>query len=387
MSPRGHARLGASKADIWLNCPGQPRLAATLPDPPPTAYAAEGTLAHALAEHCLNVGIHPSQVPELDGQSIAQEMTWHVAVYTDYVRQRCLELGAGAIGATAFLAVETPVDLTWLHPDCWGTLDAVIYQPFGRAVVVDLKYGAGVPVEVDDNPQLAFYALAPFHDYDCTEVEVVIVQPRCHHEAGPIRSRTYTHAELQQWAERFRAGAVACDAPDAPLTPGKHCDKWCKAAAICPALRERALASAQAEFGAVPPAPASLSPQQLADVLAKASLISAWADAVRAFAYDQALKGSPPPGYKLVAGRKGPRKWNDEAAAVEALQQRHVDPWERTVISPARAEKELGKVAAKDLEPLIVQAPGRVELVPEGDKRPAVSAGPQADFATPDYGF
>ena len=48
-SERAHSLLSASSAHIWINCPPSARLGEQFPDRP-TDAAAEGTLAHELAE-------------------------------------------------------------------------------------------------------------------------------------------------------------------------------------------------------------------------------------------------------------------------------------------------------------------------------------------------
>ncbi len=110
-------------------------------------------------------------------------------------------------------------------------------------------------------------------------------------------------------------------------------------------------------------------------------MIAAWTKAVRAFAHNEAVAGRPPAGYKLVTGRRGNRKWLDEDAAAAALGRDGVQPYVQDLISPAVAEKQLkafGKTLAADL---VTQAPGSPELVPEGDKRPAIACGPESVFS------
>jgi hypothetical protein len=86
--------------------------------------------------------------------------------------------------------------------EVYGTADAIVWQPAKKRLhVVDLKYGAGVAVNVIGNLQLKIYALAALltMNYDAQEVVVTIVQPRCPHPDGPIRSATYDAVDLLEF--------------------------------------------------------------------------------------------------------------------------------------------------------------------------------------------
>lgn len=51
-----HSRFGGSSASRWMACPGSVVLCDQMPKQETSVWAAEGTLAHALAEHCLTNG-------------------------------------------------------------------------------------------------------------------------------------------------------------------------------------------------------------------------------------------------------------------------------------------------------------------------------------------
>src|SRR3546814_16725691 len=78
-------------------------------------------------------------------------------------------------------------------------------------------------------------------------VERVIVQPRAPHRDGPVRRWETTGMELLDWAVELVDAAKRTARPDAPLNPGEWC-KFCPAAPTCPALRQKALDVAKAEF-------------------------------------------------------------------------------------------------------------------------------------------
>ncbi len=379
-----HSRLGMSSAYRWLHCAGSPREIAKLPPQSAGPAAASGTDQHSMGETCLKRGIDTKGfIGGYVGETrITAEIADAVQTYVTAVRDFVTQMGEGAE-----LHVESRANLTWLHPDLWGTMDAMVTLPFHHAIVVDYKSG-GQPVEADCDQGIG-YSLFPWHEYDCETVTFVIVQPNAAHSDGPVRAKTYTRSELEFQAARFKAGAEATDKPDAPLIAGPWCKKsYCPMQATCPALHQRALAVAVETFKPVsaepikPPAPETLTPEALRKVLDNAEILEGWIRAVWVYALDQAQRGAPPQGWKLVQGRKGARKWDRPEVAAEIIEKAGKDPYEpREVISPAAAEKMLGKPTfATLLELAVKQADGKPELVPETDKRPALAAGPEAVF-------
>lgn len=172
-----HAKLSPSAAERWMTCPGSIVLSDGMPQRT-SAFAEEGTLAHEIAEKILN-GWEP--------EGVDAEMLENVRVYTDYVQTLAVE---------NTLHVETRVKC---FPDLWGTADAVVWMPRRFELhVIDLKYGAGVPVEVANNLQLKIYALASMKTFGMAAqtVTTTIVQPRCPHPDGPVRSFTYDTIDL-----------------------------------------------------------------------------------------------------------------------------------------------------------------------------------------------
>ena len=259
-----------------------------------------------LAEICLDEEVDALALigQELNGHTVDAEMADGVQVYLDAVRA---ELEPGDL-----LLVEQHFSLDRLHPpgEMFGTADAVIYKPaLRRLVVFDLKYGAGVPVEAEGNPQARYYGLGAcmaLADRPVTEVEIIIVQPRAPHPAGPVRRETISAFDLLEWSADLVEAAERTFDPEAALVPGAWC-QFCPAAGICPALRERALATAQIEFAAAPlpspPDPACLSADQVGRLLTAADLVELWIRALRAHAHAELEAGRTIPGWKLVPKR------------------------------------------------------------------------------------
>lgn len=378
-SNRAHATLGASSASRWIACPGSVRLSEGIPNQT-SPYAKEGTVAHELAERALRNNARATDFigEEIDEIEITEEMAEAVQIYVDAVR----EAAEGNL-----LVIEQRFSLEDLNPPVpmFGTADAVIWDEKNSLLtVMDLKFGAGVPVKVSNSPQLSYYALgamlamAKEHKVFPTKIRMVIVQPRYHHEDGFIRSFEIDSYSLRmEWAESLLEAAHLTLAPDAPLVSGEHC-RFCPAQAKCPLIHQQAVALAQSEFddSFSPPNPETLDEEQLSGILNKAGEFVAWINAVKSYAQHKLENGGAIPGFKLVA-RRATRSWIDPDDAEEILQNLGVDPndmYIRKLISPAQAEAVLGKrKAVKDkLAPMIQSISSGNTIAPLTDRRPAV---------------
>lgn len=362
-----HSKIGASSMYRWSQCPGSVRLSEGI-ESKSSKYAEEGTQAHAMAEEILRGGT----VAGLTGEQL--EMRENVNTYVNYVRSLCS-------GDFDVLWVEHKFDLSSVYPGLFGTADAVAWEPFGKHLhVIDLKYGAGKPVEVKDNPQLRYYALGALWTLKlpAKEITITVVQPRCPHPDGPIRSETINAVDLIDWAADLVAYAKATEDPNAPLKAGDHCH-WCPAAGICPKLREDALAVAQREFRP----DTSYDPALLADTLSKLGILEAFIKGVREFAYGEAEHGRCPPGWKLVE-KRATRKWRDpdEAAATIDGLGLGIECYEAPKVkSVAQLEKALPKEHRGILKDLATQESSGFTLAPEDDRREAVRKDAAAEFS------
>ena len=283
------------------------------------------------------------------------------------------------------LKVEEPLThLKKFDKEFGGTADAVIVDPDGCCYLIDFKYGAGTLVEADCD-QMKFYALGLW-PYKPEEVTCVVVQPRAVHPSGHrIRHHTWTRLELKDFSQHCRIRAEATRAEDRQPTAGDWC-AWCPRAS-CPALAERALSVAQTDFDELeagsfqPPSIPDMTPEQMALILQHGDTLAAWLKKAKQYASDQAQKGVHIPGWKVVEGRKGNRTWTDELEAAAELDAQGIDPWQPPKIrSPADVEKEIGKKTFQEKITTTTRAPGKPQLAPESDKRPAIECGPQADF-------
>src|SRR5690606_33442378 len=277
---RKHAILSASGAHRWLNCPLSARLEEHFPDEPST-YAEEVTKAHKLAE-----GILLDKIDE----PAPDEMFEHVSRYVEVVLEK-LTPGAD-------LYVEQRLDFSPWVPEGFGTGDAVIVSD--EAIeIVDLKYGKGVKVDAEENPQLRLYALGAYNQfgmiYNFDRVRMTIVQPRLDH----VSTEKLSLKELLQWGEEIKPIAQKAFKGEGEFNPGPHC-RFCRARRSCRARAEAILQMARYEFRK----PELLSDEEVAEILAQAEELAAWAKDVKDFALSHAyLHGVKIPGFKVVEGR------------------------------------------------------------------------------------
>jgi hypothetical protein len=202
------------------------------------------------------------------------------------------------------------------------------------------------------------------------------VQPRISGEQ--IKSWNTTVERLAEFEDEFREAARLASTPDAPLVTGQHC-QFCPAAGFCPALRRKSLDIAMIEFEddmAVMPRVEKMTPAALGRAMMEIEVVEAWCSSVREHALMSALDGNMPEGFKLVS-KKTNRRWVDEDKAAGALRSLYeledAAIYVRKLVSPAQAEKLVGKSSAKSLESLTTRPPGGATLAPLSDKRKAIT--------------
>lgn len=389
-----------------MNCAASVRLSEGFPNTT-SIYAAEGTAAHTLCDHCLRneadpatfidewIDIQEGAIVSLDAPPedkmrfflVTEEMADAVERYVAHVR--------GLIGPECTLAVEERVSMEHVHPAIFGTADATVLDPVARHLhVVDFKYGSGVAVDADENPQLMLYAAGAARRHHNAQIEsltVWVVQPRAPHAEGAVRSYDFDLLELFEFENELADLAKRTEDPSAEPIAGSWC-RWCPAFPVCPAAREKAISVAANEFGAIDmehlPAPESMAPEHIGRVLKEADQIGNWVKAVQEHAHAQACNGNMPAGFKLVA-KRAVRRWKDEDEAVNQLLYMGLDAndgiyTEPKLKSPAQLEKLFpGKnkdERQKAMGDLVVKQSSGTNLVPSTDPRPAVTVGADADF-------
>lgn len=355
-----------------MNCPGSVRLQPA--ERKPSRAAAEGTFAHDIAALTLTKGTPSARTyigfaGTVEGFDFIcdEEMADAIDVYVAAVR------GWSGVAAETLVEVKLTKKLRTIDPDLGGTGDYVAYRPADKHLLVaDFKYGAGTFVAEEDNRQLKIYALGALLTIGrpVEKVTVMIVQPR-YEGAEPVRAWTFEAFDLLEFQADLKAAATKTREKDAPAVAGTWCRKtFCAAARTCPATEAEQHALIARQFDAVVPYDADA----LAKALAMIPVVKERIKQIEEFAYAQATAGAKIPGYKLV-DKVARRQWTaDEATIAEWAEARGVEPYERSLKSPAQIEKGLQKNEKPQLAELCAAVSSGTTLVPEADRRPAVSA-------------
>lgn len=382
--------------------------------------AAEGTAAHHVASEALKSGNDTKgyagrrvvtndafetyftaeglSVPE--GSRVFEvddEMVQGVQAYLDRVRK---EAGGGEVMVERKVAFGHLIGLT---KEETGTLDAgllvtAVDDGVLELQVHDFKYGTGVKVFARENPQLLMYAAALYDEIGfmlgVARLRLFIHQPRLDH----LDEWVCTPRELQDFLLQAAKAVSLSLLPDPPRVPGDTQCKFCPGKAQCPEYRSLVLSTIYDGAPATPeefddrPVPVAkfIQPttnEWLSVAMNKVDLIEQWCRAVRAEVETRLVHGTPIKGWKLVQGRKGPRKWTDEADATKMLKSmrlKHDQMFEYKLISPTEAERlakaaALGKRQWDKLQSVITRSEGSASVAPEADPRAALTVAPTTD--------
>ena len=361
-----HAVLSASSSERWLNCPPSARLCEAYEDKG-SDYAAEGTDAHTLCEYRLKqaLGI-PAEDPIENLSWYNEEMEECAAGYAAYVVE-LLET-AKQTCSDPVVMIEQRVDFSRWVQEGFGTADCILIAD-GVLNIVDYKHGKGVEVSAEGNTQLSLYSLGALEIfdgiYDIDRVCVHIFQPR----KSNVVSSMMDKSDLYEWADtELTEKAQLAYEGQGSFSCGEWC-RFCKAKAECRERAEANLALARYEFQS----PALLDDEEIADILGKVDVLTAWASDVKEYALQQAVSGKEWTGWKLVEGRSN-RKYTSETAVAATVEGAGYDPYERKVLGVTAMQKLLGKTRFEELlAPYIEKPQGKPTLVPESDKRPAMN--------------
>lgn len=373
-----HALLSPSSSHRWMNCTPSAMLEAEFENKSSQA-AEEGTAAHAFCEHKLKKALRMrSKRPVSDYDS--DEMQEHTDAYVEFVLEQ-LEI-AKQTCKDPIILIEQKVDFSDYVPDGFGTADCLIVSD-DKLHIIDFKYGLGVLVEAEENPQMKCYALGALaiYDslYDIKEVSMSIFQPRREN----VSTWTIPVEELRTWAEEeLKPKAEMAIRGEGSFCAGEWC-QFCRAAVKCRARAEEKLKIAQEEFK-LPPL---LTDEEIEELLPILPDITKWANDIAAYALESAVHhGKEWNGYKVVEGRSN-RKYSDEDAVAKAAKEHgYTDIYKQSLINITEMQRLMGK---KDFEEIIggllIKPQGKPTLVPVTDKRqPMNVANVKDDFKMED---
>lgn len=379
--PDIHAKLSASGAKKWINCPGSIQLEENFEDKP-SQFAEEGTNAHTLGEAKIRLATKEYNRTKYHNAIRNLEITEDMEDYAESYKNYVIERYNSALQKTpdAILMLEQRLDFSKYVPDGFGTGDAVIIAE-GKLEIIDLKYGKGVEVSAVDNPQLRLYALGAYEAFDMLygfdTVEMTIYQPRLDN----ISSENISVTELLEWGESVKKAAqLANDDSVIKCVAGKHCDTgFCKARPVCRAYAEERQKMAVYDFKP----PAMLTVAEIADIIEQSASLEKWAKLVCDYALEQAYKhGVEYPGYKVVEGRSNRKYSKPDSEVAKILTDngyQESDILVHKLKGITDIEKLLGKKTfAEVLGSYVVKPPGKPTLVCSEDKRPAINSAMQA---------
>jgi hypothetical protein len=373
---RAHAMLSASASHRWLNCTPSAKMEDAF-DEETSSFAEEGTTAHEYAELLIQKALNAERPAALlVGIERIKASKWYDNEFESYVQDYvdyALDLMTHAknVDPNALCLTEQRLCFDWFVPEGFGTGDLTVYAN-RRAVILDLKFGKGVRVDADDNPQLKLYALGFLQEYyDVLEVDsftLIIHQPRLEH----VSVFEISTADLVKWAkEEVIPKAKAAMNGEGETRMGDWC-KFCKAKHHCNAMvKEFDVLGDIAEKH-----PNTTDMDVINRVLQNGANVEAFISHVKGIALQMALAGNPPDGFKAVEGtaRRSFKDVDEVAYMLDAAGFKEEDIYVRKLIPLTGVERLVGKKTFSEcFEPLIERKVSAPSLVPITDKREAIT--------------
>lgn len=392
-----HAVLSPSSAERWVTCPGSVRLikqaeADGLAVDRDSVYAAEGTLAHTVAEikAGLAYGLLPPKAAEVRLDAARreaeahdwdfEEMVLHAASYVALIDS----LTEGRENPQLLTEQRVQTGIT----GCWGTADASIIGLDGILDVIDYKYGVGVIVEAVENPQAMLYGLGVMDMIayldDIEVVRLTIHQPRAK-TGDPVSTWVVSARDLREWREAVaRPSAALALSDDGFLQPSEKGCRWCPVAGTCKARMEFVTKRA---FGS----PDLMTPEEIAEQLDEVDHITDWAKALK----DTALKLSYERGVEIPRWKVGRAAGRRAVADMDRLVTRlrragfgSRQTTKKALLTLGELEKLVGgrKVLDDLAGDAITKGQGSLSLIPADDPRDGLTSTQEASevFSTID---
>ncbi len=383
-SKRKHSNYAASSSHRWMNCPASVRLSKTAPPERPNPYAIEGTNAHECMEFIVR---RFGNIRTAEKEALKK---WPADMVQHAINSAKIVFKLRP-SPEAKLLIETRVILKHIGPGLFGTLDYAWVDLWGLLVIIDFKYGAGVPVlpfddeTNEENSQLMYYGsgIAAKYDYEFSAVKLAIIQPRVWREdEDPLTEHTTTIKKLREFEKKVKLAVAAAKVPDCqPIAPPEGAAdnwcRWCPAASYCPAVSQMQMSNAGIAFSvdsgideAKIPEVQALTPATLPKVLHACDLLETWIKKVRVHAFGLACDGAKIEGRKLVE-KRSTRYWLP-LAEKKAKKLYGDDAFKTEMLSPAQFEKALGKESKSFTKKYTDNKSSGHSLVKSSDRREEV---------------
>ena len=345
MSNKKHSICSPSSSYRWIHCPASAVLESKLAIDSVSSESIDGTLMHEYAESKLN------------GTSFDKEISEEFIELSTFYVEFCNNLHCDKV------YVEEEIYLEY-DPENSGRADFIGIKG-NELYVCDLKTGYS-QVDAYRNSQLSIYAysFAKMNQLKFNKVHLCIVMPRL--------ERVFTWDIDFQTLEKFyrEISSMAYvvmemnkEKSDLECYPSYNVCKYCKAKGICKAHNSYTFSSFSDSV---------MNENELLEAFERIPNLKSWIEGIEARAFECA-KDNKLSGYKLVEGKKGIRKWDNEEDACKKLSSVLGDTsWVKTLISPTVAEKLLKKEHKDVWESLqddISQSSGKPIIVSESDKR------------------
>ena len=358
-----HAILSASGANWWINCTKAPRFCENIPETP-SEYAKQGTEAHTLCEYKLRKLLGEKvRDPSKKLTMYDNEMEEAAEGYSQFVYTLAKQYKEE--NPDTLVYIEQRVDFSNFVPEGFGTADALIIS--GSVVTIcDFKYGKGIEVSAERNPQMMLYALGAIQMfgnlYDIEEINLIIYQPRLDN----LSQFQISKNDLVKWAlNTLIPAAELAYAGKGEFKAGEHC-RFCRAKATCRKRVEYNLELAKYDFEM----PDNLENTEIAAILEKADALVSWVGDIKDYALQQALSGAKFDGFKVVEGRSN-RKYKDETQVANIVKKAGYEPYEPKLLGITAMTSLLGKTKFEELlGEFVVKPQGKPVLVGDEDKRP-----------------
>lgn len=375
---RAHAVLSPSSSIRWLNCTASALIESEFTDTTSTA-ALEGTVAHELAEAKVKYMADLIDDKELEKtrEQLRQHELWddEMEEYTDSYKTYIWEQRR-AFKTEPYIQIEKKLDLGNYIEGGFGTADCIMIGD-DTLQVIDFKYGKGVKVEADNNTQMLLYALGAYDLYKIiykfSKVKMSIVQPRL----ANFDEWTIDVEDLLKFGEFAKTKATEALSGAGEFVPGQWC-RFCRAKATCRARADENIKL----FSEVDKTPDMLTNEEIGKYLEAGEDVAKWLKDLQEYALSECLKGHQVQGYKAVEGR-GSRDWVDMDKAFKTLEANGYEEamlYERKPLTLAQTEKLVGKKKFNELVgDLVNKKVGKPALVPESDKREAITNNLKAD--------